>query len=74
MHIVAAAALAKKLTRMTKLQRAAALTQVHAALKKKHVPMTRNPATQRKNLAVALVAATKPVRQKRMATKKNLVA
>jgi hypothetical protein len=59
---------------MTKLQRAVALTLVHAALKKKHVPMIRNPVTQRKNLAVALVAATRPARQIRMATTKNLVA
>ena len=73
MHIVAAAALVKKRTRMTKLQRAVALTQVHAALQKKHLPMIRNPATQRRSLAVALVAAIRPARQIRMATTKNLV-
>ena len=74
MHIVADVALAKKRTRMTKLQRAVALTRVHAALKKKHVSMIRNPVTQRKSLAVALVVATSPARQIRMATTKNLVA
>lgn len=74
MHIVAAAALVKKRTLMTKHQRVVALTLVHVALKKKQAPMIRRPVTQKKNLAVALVAATRPVRQIRMATTKNLAA
>ena len=74
MHIVAAAALVKKRTLMTKQQRVVALTLVHAAQKKKQVPMIRSPVTLKKNRAVALVAATRPARQIRMATSKNLVA
>jgi hypothetical protein len=74
MHIVAAAELAKKGTRMTRQRRAVALTLAHVALKKKHLPMTRNPVTRRKNLAAALVAATRPVRQIKMATTRNLAA
>ncbi len=74
MHIVAAEALVKKRTLMTKQQRFVALTLVHAAQKKKQVPMIRSPVTLKKNRAVALVAATRPARQIRMATTKNLVA
>jgi hypothetical protein len=74
MHIVAAAALVKKRTLMTKQQRVAVLTLVHAALKKKQVPMIRSPVLQKKNRAVALVAATRPARQIKMAMTKNLVA
>jgi hypothetical protein len=74
MHIVAAAALVKKRTLMTKQQRVAVLTLVHAALKKKQVPMIRSPVTLKKNRVVALVAATRPARQIKMATTKNLVA
>lgn len=74
MHIVAAAALVKKRTLMTKQQRVAVLTPVHAALKKKQVLMIRSPVTLKKNRAVALVAATRPARQIKMATTTNLVA
>ena len=59
---------------MTKQQRVVALTLVHAALKKKQAPMIRRPVILKKNRAVALVAATRPARQIRMATTKNLVA
>lgn len=72
MHIVVAAALVMRRTLMTKQQRVVALTLVHAALKKKQVPMIRSPVTLKKNRAVALVAATKPARQIRMAKTRNL--
>jgi hypothetical protein len=72
MRIVVAAALVMRRTLMTKQQRVVALTLVHAALKKKQVPMIRSPVTLKKNRAVALVAATKPARQIRMAKTRNL--
>ena len=74
MRIVAAAAPTKKHTLKMKQQRVVALTLGHAALKKKHVPMTRSPVIPKKNRAVVLAAATRPARQIRMATTKNLAA
>ena len=74
MHIAAPAALAKKYTIKIKQQRVVAQNLVHAVMKKKHVPMIRSPVIPKKNLAVVLAAATRPARQRRMATIKNLAA
>ena len=74
MHIAVAAARAKKHPPKIKQLRVVAPNPGHAALKKKHVPMTRSPVIPKKNRAVVLVAATRPARQIRMATTKNLAA
>ena len=74
MRIAVDVAPAKKHTPKVKQQRVVALNLVHAALKKKHVPMTRSPVAPKKNRAVVLAAATRLVRQIRMATTKNLAS